>query len=601
MITKYYKIRDVEIPDQYECTDEGIFYCKKGKGGSVEKQYIAEPLTIIGMYNDVVDNKEYTVFEYYDLHSKTPKQIAISSLNVKKGILDELLEGSYEVASLDGLKRFIRETKLYNKTQILNGIPTIMNFGMASTKYGFSKFKNRYDYDKFVGLDTAILSTDRDHETDDPIFDKSGSLEAWKVEMNSISFDAPSNCRSIFRLAIASGLASITLAFLPENYYPPVISFSGPSSIGKGLILSCICSLFGHPTSPGGIKTTSDSSPAGMYALKNRLNQLPLCIEDIQDIFQDKNRGIDYISQMIFNHSKGVGSLRATIDGKKRNTITFRNAMILFAETADLDKLNGGAKARVIDFKIDRMDGERITNKPTNLYKINSYGHAGAEYIHKIVEYNKTHNIVEEFNEEVNKYTMKEGVNVKHAATYALLSYSFNLAVKFKILDFWENMNEDECLSQYNFDDGISADQKLYEAICNYIVRHNNVYPFTKEKIMRKDYEIRLGTVDEIRGRLDKDENCCWIPTDTLNQVMDQCIKTYAINGITANIKVLSSKWVKCGYLERYNKEKIQWTKTNITSPTCEKVYKLKMLEHCLDNLNIDRKSTNNNTFNTIN
>lgn len=597
MMTNYTKLTNIEIPSKYECNDGGIFLLKKEKGDSkTQKIYLGEALSIIGLYIDVADGKEYTVFEYFDIHTKQSKKVSIKSSSVKKGNFDELFDGSYEVGWLDGFKSFVRDVKILNKAKILEGGTTFMQIGTASTKYGFPRYKTEYDYDNFVGVTTSILSTEQDRETDDALFVVSGTLDGWKKDIKEIITDAPANCPSIFRLAIASGLAGITLAFLPDYYYPPVIAFSGPTSIGKGMILSCVASIFGHPSAPGGIKTISDSSPAGLYALKGRLNQLPLCIEDIQDIFQDKNRGVDYISKMIFDHSKGVGSLRATIDGKKRNTITFRNVMMLFAETADLDKLTGGARARVVDYKIDRNDGERVTKNPTNSYSINNYGMAGTEFIKFMMKYHKTHDIVKEYEEEVAKY-VAEGINVKQASTFALLSYTFNLGRVAGILDFTGQMLINECMSQYNTDENISADAKLYDALCSYILRHNNVYPFTKEVIERNTYEGRLGTPEEIRGRLDKENCCCWIPTDTINQVMEQCIKTYSISGITPDIKILSSKWAKCGYIERYNKDKIQWTKTNITSPSAEKVYKLKMPAGCMDNLSVERYVIEYNTL----
>lgn len=589
MMTTYTKLTNIEVPDNYEGTDKGIYLIKKEKGSTKEnKIYLGEAISIVGLYVDVADGKEYTVFEYYDIHSKKSKKVAIKSSSVKKGNFDELLDGSYEVGWIDGFKSFIRDVKILNKSKILEGKAALMKIGTASTKYGFPRYRTEYDYDTFVGVTTSILSTEQDRETDDALFVKKGTLTGWQTDIKKIVAGAPANCPSIFRLAVAAGLAGITLAFLPDYYYPPVISFSGPSSIGKGMILSCVCSLFGHPTAAGGIRTTSDSSAAGLYALKGRLNQLPLCIEDIQDIFQDKNRGIDYISKMIFDHSKGIGSLRATVDGKKRNTITFRNVMLLFAETADLDKLTGGARARVVDYKIDRNDGERVTKNPTDSYSIDCYGVAAEEYIKAIMKYKNFYDIVAEFKEEVAKYVDRK-VNVKHASAYALLSYTFNLARKFGILGFWEEMEIDECIAQYDFEEGISADAKLYEALCDYILRHNNVYPFTKEHVDRGTYESRLGTAEEIRGRLDKENCCCWIPTDTMNQVMEQCIKTYAISGITPDIKVLSGKWVKNGYIERYSKDKIQWTKSNITSPSVEKVYKLIMPEGSMDKLSIER------------
>lgn len=598
MKTEYTNLKNIDVPNCYRCDDTGIYYIKQDKSGKeTTRVLIGEALSLIGLYIDSADGKEYTVFQYYDIHSRKAKNVAVESLNIKKGNFDELLKGSYDVSWMDGLKTFVREVKLMNKKEILKGGKSFMEIGTASTKYGFPRYHTEYDYNNFVGITTSILSTEQDRETDEALFVEKGTLEGWKADIQKIVKDAPANCESIFRLAIAAGLAGITLAFLPDYYYPPVIAFSGPTSIGKGMILSVVCSLYGHPTAGGGIRTTSDSSPAGMYALKGRLNQLPLCIEDIQDIFQDKNRGIDYISKMIFDHSKGIGSLRATVDGKKRNTITFRNVMMLFAETADLDKLTGGARARVIDFKIDRKDGERITKEPTNSYSIDNYGFAAKKFVMAMMEYNRRNNVPLEFQREVEKYTDK-GVNVKHAATYALLSYTFWIAKRMNILNFWNDLTVDECIAQYNFEaESISADTKLYEALCAYILRHNNVYPFTKERIERSNYEIRLGTAEEIRGRLDKENCCCWIPTDTLNQVMEQCIKTNAICGINPDIRTLSRKWVKNGYIERCSKDKIQWTKSNITSPAVEKVYKLKMPEGSMDNLSVERNIVEYDSF----
>ena len=105
MITKYTKLTNIEVPSNYECNDSGIFLLQKNSDGTkTKKVYLGEALSIIGLYIDVADGKEYTVFEYFDIHTKKSKKVSIKSSSVKKGNFDELFDGSYEVGWLDGFK-----------------------------------------------------------------------------------------------------------------------------------------------------------------------------------------------------------------------------------------------------------------------------------------------------------------------------------------------------------------------------------------------------------------------------------------------------------------------------------------------------------------
>ncbi|MBR2132251.1 MAG: DUF927 domain-containing protein [Oscillospiraceae bacterium] len=168
-----------------------------------------------------------------------------------------------------------------------------------------------------------------------------GSFDKWKKvasEVRGMSVTA--------RIVLAASFASVLLE--PLNCLPFFVHLWGvDSGTGKTVALMVAASVWGDP-SIGSYVKTFDSTTVGMEYTAAFLNNLPLCLDELQLAKDSRGR----TNFDVYKLAQGVGRTRGTQSGGVRITPTWRNCILTTGESPLTGQASGaGAVNRVIDIE----------------------------------------------------------------------------------------------------------------------------------------------------------------------------------------------------------------------------------------------------------
>lgn len=198
-----------------------------------------------------------------------------------------------------------------------------------------------------------------------------GSEAEWiktALEVRSMSTTA--------KIVLAASFASVLLA--PLNCLPFFVHLWGvDSGTGKTVALMVAASVWGDPTIGNYVKTF-DGTAVGMEKTAAFLNNLPLCLDELQLAKDSRGRS----NFDVYKLAQGVGRTRGNRGGGVDMTPTWRNCILTTGESPLTGQASGsGAVNRVIDIecKADNVvihDGMRISSAVKK-----NYGWAGRKFV----------------------------------------------------------------------------------------------------------------------------------------------------------------------------------------------------------------------------
>ena len=201
-----------------------------------------------------------------------------------------------------------------------------------------------------------------------------GSIERWldvAREVRGMSITA--------RILLAASFASPLLE--PLNCLPFFVHLWGvDSGTGKTVALMVAASVWGDPTI-GAYAKTFDGTTVGLEKTAAFLNNLPLCLDELQLAKDLKGR----TNFDVYKLAQGVGRTRGNRSGGVDLTPTWRNCILTTGESPLTGQASGaGALNRVIDIECRSAqavirDGMRISS----LVKRN-YGFAGRIFVEEL-------------------------------------------------------------------------------------------------------------------------------------------------------------------------------------------------------------------------
>ena len=199
-----------------------------------------------------------------------------------------------------------------------------------------------------------------------------GSRDKWVDAMRKVRAE-----KSIGRIFLAASFASVILE--PCGLLPFFVHAWGGAGFGKTVSLMIAASVWASPRM-GEYITTFNSTDVGQEMVASFLNNLPLCMDEMQ--IQAASGVTDY-DKIIYKLCQGTGRLRGAKQGGIREITRWRNCILTTGETPIVRANSAkGATIRVIEFECT----SKVYSDLIGLVALinENYGHAGKEFVEYI-------------------------------------------------------------------------------------------------------------------------------------------------------------------------------------------------------------------------
>ena len=337
---------------------------------------------------------------------------------------------------------------------------------------GFSPFVEGLIFDgdaNFKGMFEAIRSR--------------GSVEKWletAKEVRGMSLTA--------RILLAASFASPLLE--PLNCLPFFVHLWGvDSGTGKTVALMVAASVWGDPTIGSFVKTF-DGTTVGLEKTAAFLNNLPLCLDELQLAKDLKGR----TNFDVYKLAQGVGHTRGNRSGGVDLTPTWRNCILTTGESPLTGQAAGaGAVNRVLDIECRSAqavirDGMRISS----IIKRN-YGFAGRIFVEELYQPGVLEQVTERYRQLFQQLNDMDTTE-KQAMAAAAIILADELACRW-IFQGTERPLTIEQISEFLASRAaVSAGDRGYQYLCDWVTQHSN------QLVGRSDTVEVLGALDGNRA-----------------------------------------------------------------------------------------------------
>lgn len=292
-----------------------------------------------------------------------------------------------------------------------------------------------------------------------------GSFAKWKemaAEVRGMSVTA--------KIVLAASFAAPLLQ--PLGCLPFFVHLWGvDSGTGKTVTLMVAASVWGDP-SVGSYVKTFDGTVVGMEKTAAFLNNLPLCLDELQLAKDAKGR----TNFDVYRLAQGVGRTRGNRAGGVDKTPTWHNCILTTGESPLTGQASGaGAVNRVIDIecKADRVvirDGMRVSGAVKR-----NFGHAGKAFVEKL--YAAGDDVPLEITEryqELFRALSAQDTTEKQAMAAAAVVLGDELACRW-IFDGTEQPITVEQISEFLASKAaVSAGERAYKYLCDWVTQNSN-------------------------------------------------------------------------------------------------------------------------------
>ncbi len=341
---------------------------------------------------------------------------------------------------------------------------------------GFSPFVDGLIFDGDANF-KALFSTVCAH----------GSEEKWLDtvrEVRSMSTTA--------RIILASSFASVLLE--PLNCLPFFVHLWGvDSGTGKTVALMVAASAWGDPTIGSFVKTF-DGTVVGLEKTAAFLNNLPLCLDELQ-LAKDARGRTNFD---VYKLAQGVGRTRGNRAGGVDLTPTWRNCILTTGESPLTGTASGaGAVNRVIDIEcrsssVVIKDGMRISGTIKR-----NYGFAGRKFVECLYKPGVIPSVDERYRE-LFRVLSDRDTTEKQAMAAAAIICADELACAWIFGGMERPLTVDQISEFLASKAAVSAGDRGYKFLCDWVTQNSNKLCTRSEN---QNQEV-LGALDEISGKV---------------------------------------------------------------------------------------------------
>lgn len=290
-----------------------------------------------------------------------------------------------------------------------------------------------------------------------------GSFGKWKEiarEVRGMSVTA--------RIVLAASFASALLE--PLGCLPFFVHLWGvDSGTGKTVALMVAASVWGNPAVGEYVKTF-DGTVVGLEKTAAFLNNLPLCLDELQLAKDNKGR----TNFDVYKLAQGVGRTRGNRSGGVDMTPTWRNCILTTGESPLTGQASGaGAVNRVIDIECRSAqavirDGMRVSAAVKR-----NFGHAGRLFVEKLY----SPGVVEEAERryrELFRALSERDTTEKQAMAAAAVILADELACQWVFDGLEKPMTMDQIAEFLASKAAVSAGDRGYKYLCDWVTANSS-------------------------------------------------------------------------------------------------------------------------------
>lgn len=292
---------------------------------------------------------------------------------------------------------------------------------------------------------------------------RQGSFEKWKEiarEVRGMSVTA--------KIVLAASFASPLLE--PLGCLPFFVHLWGvDSGTGKTVALMVAASVWGNPAVGEYVKTF-DGTVVGLEKTAAFLNNLPLCLDELQLAKDNKGR----TNFDVYKLAQGVGRTRGNRSGGVDMTPTWRNCILTTGESPLVGQASGaGAVNRVIDIECRSAqavirDGMRVSAAVKR-----NFGRAGRLFVEKLY----SPGVVEEAERryrELFRALSERDTTEKQAMAAAAVILADELACQWVFDGLEKPMTMDQIAEFLASKAAVSAGDRGYKYLCDWVTANSS-------------------------------------------------------------------------------------------------------------------------------
>lgn len=290
------------------------------------------------------------------------------------------------------------------------------------------------------------------------------------------------------RIILAASFASAILE--PLNCLPFFVHLWGvDSGTGKTVALMVAASVWGDP-SIGAYVKTFDGTVVGLEKTAAFLNNLPLCLDELQ--LAKDNRGRTNFD--VYKLAQGVGRTRGNRSGGVDLTPTWRNCILTTGESPLTGQASGaGAVNRVIDIECRSSqavirDGMRVSGAVKR-----NFGFAGRKFVEELYKPGVAEQVSARY-QELFRSLGDQDTTEKQAMAAAAIITADELACRW-IFDGAQQPLTIAQISEFLASRAaVSAGDRGYKYLCDWVTQHSN------QLVGRSETVEVLGALDGNRA-----------------------------------------------------------------------------------------------------
>lgn len=270
------------------------------------------------------------------------------------------------------------------------------------------------------------------------------------------------------KIILAASFASVLLE--PLNCLPFFVHLWGvDSGTGKTVALMVAASVWGDPTVGSYVKTF-DGTVVGMEKTAAFLNNLPLCLDELQLAKDSKGR----TNFDVYKLAQGVGRTRGNRSGGVDLTPTWRNCILTTGESPLTGQAAGaGAVNRVIDIECRSAqavirDGMRISGTVKR-----NFGFAGRKFVERLYAPGVIETVAERY-QKLFRELSECDTTEKQAMAAAAIILADELACKWVFNSKVNSLSITEISEFLASKAAVSAGDRGYKYLCDWVTQNSN-------------------------------------------------------------------------------------------------------------------------------
>ncbi len=328
-----------------------------------------------------------------------------------------------------------------------------------------------------IGKGKAIFQSETANGDD---YRQGGTLEGWQ---DSIGAKCEGN--PLLVLSVCASLAGPLLYHVQRQ--GGGFHIVGDSSTGKSSAILAGASVWGHGED---FKRTWRATGNGLEGIASQRNDTLLALDEIGEADPRE------IGAVVYAMANGTGKARATRNGSARAAKRWR-VMLFSSGELGLSALmaeggkrsRAGQEIRLLDIPARRafgawdnlhgMTGGREFSDAIQRASVTHYGHAGPQFIRKLLELGEQDDLPALLAQLCNQYPSTSGQESRAAERFALVAMAGELAISFGILPLPTGAARDAMLGLFEVwrtgrGQGPSEDRQILRAIADFIARHGD-------------------------------------------------------------------------------------------------------------------------------